>query len=244
MSTRPPARVGWVDPAVVAALPAWLRPVADLVAGARAEDLTRFTPPDSGGRGAAVLILLGESQSDGETDPGPDVLIIERAADMRSHAGQPAFPGGGVDADDAGPVDAALREAEEETGLDPAGVAVFGTLPDLWVPVSGYVVTPVLAWWRNPTPVSAVDPAEVASVHRIPVAELVDPANRVRVRHPSGYVGPGFAVRGLLVWGFTAGILDRLLDLVGWSRPWDRDRTVDLPWAEPDRPVTDEPDRP
>jgi 8-oxo-dGTP pyrophosphatase MutT (NUDIX family) len=220
-----------VDDAIVAELPEWLTPVADLVAGTRAEDLTRFVPPPSGGRGSAVLILFGA-----DPDGGPDVLLIERARDMRSHAGQPAFPGGGIDPTDATPIAAALREAVEETGLDPAGVAVFGTLPDLWVPVSGYVVTPVLAWWRNPSPVSAVDPAEVASVHRVPVAELVDPDNRVRVRHPSGYVGPGFAVRGLLVWGFTAGILDRLLDLVGWARPWDPDRVVDLPWDDRDRP--------
>ena len=53
------------------------------------------------------------------------MLLIERAADMRSHAGQPAFPGGAVDATDAGPVATALREAQEETGLDPAGVEVF-----------------------------------------------------------------------------------------------------------------------
>jgi len=66
-------------------------------------------------------------------------------------------------------------------------------------------------------------------VDRVPVGELTDPGNRLRVRHPSGYVGAAFAVRGLLVWGFTAGILSTLLDLGGWSQPWDQDRIIDLP---------------
>jgi hypothetical protein len=79
--------------------------------------------------------------------------------------------------------------------------------------------------------VHAASPQEVADVHRVPIAELVDPSNRVRVRHPRGFVGPGFAVRGMLVWGFTAGVLDTLLDLGGWSRPWDHSRVRDLPVA-------------
>jgi hypothetical protein len=66
-------------------------------------------------------------------------------------------------------------------------------------------------------------------VHRVPVRELVDPANRVRVRHPSGFAGPAFEVRGMLVWGFTAGVIDTLLDLGGWSQPWNRERYRELP---------------
>jgi 8-oxo-dGTP pyrophosphatase MutT (NUDIX family) len=160
---------------------------------------------------------------------GPDVLLIERAHDMRSHAGQPAFPGGGVDPEDDGPVAAALREAAEETGLDPAGVDVLATVPPLWLPPSGFLVTPVLAWWREPSAVGVQDPREVASVHRVTLAELLDPANRLSVRHPSGYVGPAFAVRGLLVWGFTGGLLARLFSVAGWERPWDSGRVEDLP---------------
>ena len=98
----------------------------------------------------------------------PDVLLIERAHDMRSHAGQPAFPGGRVDPTDVDVVATALREAEEETGLDPSGVEVVAVLPDLFIPPSGFVVTPVLGWWQRPSPVFAKDPAEVASVHRVP----------------------------------------------------------------------------
>ena len=90
-------------------------------------------------------------------------------------------------------------------------------------------MTPVLGWWRTPSPVHAAEPAEVAAVHRVPVAELTHPGNRVLVTHPSGYVGPAFKVRGMLVWGFTAGLLDRLLAISGWEVPWDRDRTEPLP---------------
>ena len=205
--------------------PEWFSAFLAAIDGVRGAELSRFTPPpDTETRSSAVLILFAEGPS------GPDVLLIERAADMRSHAGQPAFPGGGVDPDDDGPVAAALREAQEETGLDPGGVQVARVLPDLWLPPSGYSVTPVIAYWRRPVPVWAADPREVARAERIPVADLVDPANRVTVVHPSGYRGPGFEVADMLVWGFTAGLLDRLLDLAGWSVPWPAGREVEISW--------------
>jgi len=203
-------------------VPAWLVPLRDAAALVSAEDLSRFTPPPGASRRSAVLVLFGEDTH------GPDVLLIERAHDMRSHAGQPAFPGGVVDRTDTDAVAAALREAHEETGLDPSGVDVLTVLPDLFLPPSGFVVTPVLAYWRVPSAVAPGDPAEVASVHRVPIAELVDPANRVRVQHPSGYVGPGFEVAGLLVWGFTGGLLDRLLTLGGFGEPRPTTRVVQL----------------
>ncbi len=204
--------------------------IAAAASAAAPEDLSAFTPPPAGGRASAVLMLFGEQEAHGRAEP--DVLIIERSHGMRSHAGQPAFPGGALDPGDDGPVAAALREAVEETGLDPSGVDVLARLPDLYLPPSRYVVTPVVAWWRRPSPVVVVDPAEVASVHRITLGELLDPANRGLVRHPSGYVGPAFHVRGLLVWGFTAGLLSRLLALSGLERAWDTGRVDDLPvWA-------------
>ncbi|MFJ8150180.1 NUDIX hydrolase [Streptomyces sp. NPDC096094] len=213
-------------------LPGWLEPVVRAVDTVRPDQLSRFLPPEDGaGRQSAVLILFGE----GEAGGGPELLLMERAGSLRSHPGQPAFPGGALDPDDGdpqgdGPLRAALREAEEETGLDPAGVQLFGVLPKLYIPVSGFVVSPVLAWWREPTPVGVVDPNETARVFTVPVADLTDPANRVTTVHPSGHRGPAFLVESALVWGFTAGIIDRLLHFAGWERPWDRDKQVPLDW--------------
>ncbi|MEV4824763.1 CoA pyrophosphatase [Micromonospora sp. NPDC049274] len=204
--------------------PEWIEPLLTRLGTARAEDFTRLTTPAEGGRESAVLVLLGE-----QPDVGPDVLVLQRAATLRNHAGQPAFPGGAADPEDADVRATALREANEEVGLDPASVTVLAELPKLWIPVSDFVVTPVLAWWHDPHPVHPREPAEVAHVARLPVRELVDPANRLRVRHPSGWVGPAFSARGMLVWGFTAGVLATLLEMGGWARPWSPGRLVELP---------------
>ena len=198
--------------------PAWLR---ELAAKAADMDVPRMLrPPVAGGRRSAVLILFGD---------GPDLLFIQRSEGLRRHPGQPAFPGGAIDDGDDGPVGAALREAAEETGLDPAGVEVLGTLPELFIPHSGFRVVPVLAWWRQPSAVRPVDTGEVAAVERIPVAELADPGHRVMLHHPSGRTGPAFRIGSMLIWGFTAGLVDRLLALAGWERPWDATAIRELP---------------
>ncbi|MFD8912974.1 NUDIX hydrolase [Streptomyces sp. NPDC059575] len=209
-------------------LPGWLEPVARAAETVQPLQLSRFLPPENGsGRQSAVLILFGEGER------GPELLLMERAGSLRSHAGQPSFPGGALDPVDGdpkadGPLRAALREAEEETGLDPAGVQLFGVLPALYIPVSEFVVTPVLGWWREPSPVGVVDPNETARVFTVPVADLTDPANRAMATHPSGHRGPAFLVESALVWGFTAGVIDRLLHYAGWEMPWDRSRQVPL----------------
>ncbi len=217
-------------------LPAWWEPLASRATVARRSDFTRWPTPPVGGRRSAVLILLGE-----QPETGPDLLVLQRAATLRSHAGQPAFPGGAADPDDLDASATAFREATEEVGLDPASATVIATLPRLWIPVSGYVVTPVLAWWHTPHPVRPVDLGEVARVERLPVSELVDPANRLRIRHPSGFVGPAFDVRDLLVWGFTAGIINTLLELGGWAGPWDQSRVLELPASAMSAPARDQP---
>ncbi len=215
------------EPAVYAdsLLPDWLRPLGQVCATARASDLTGVVPPAGANpRHAAVLVLFGGAdRADGL------VLLLERAPDLRSHAGQVAFPGGARDADDANAVATALREAAEETGIDPAGVTVIGTLPSLWLPPSNFAVAPVVGWWHAPTDVYAADPAETASVHTVALTDLLDPSNRVSVRHSSGYVGPAFLVGDLVVWGFTAGLLSRLFVLAGWEVPWDATQIVDSP---------------
>ncbi len=196
--------------------PAWLARLAEAAGSISGADLSQFLPPtDGSGRPSAVLIAFAEGPD------GPSVLLIERSSELRKHAGQVAFPGGTVDASDASPTAAALREATEEVGLDADGVVVLAALPAIFIPVTGFVVTPVLAWCPDVGAVHAVDAAEVARVELVPIAELADPANRFLVVGPRGYLRPGFEARGLFVWGFTAGLLDRLLDLAGWARPWD-----------------------
>jgi 8-oxo-dGTP pyrophosphatase MutT (NUDIX family) len=200
-----------------------MRPLVDSIEGLTFADLSRFGPPEDGsGRESAVLIALSD------TVDGPGVLLLERAATLRTHAGQVAFPGGATDPGEDPPT-TALREAAEEVDLNPASVEIVATLPALYLPPSGFVVTPVLAWWRRPHPVRAVAAGEVARVAVVPIRELTDPAHRFRVRHPSGFRGPGFEAGGLFIWGFTAVLLDSLLTLGGWTRDWDESRVRDLP---------------
>ena len=205
--------------------PAWLR---DLAASAAVMEVPEGSrPPASGGRRSAVLVLFGDGVQ------GPDLLYIQRSQGLRRHPGQPAFPGGKLEASDDGPIAAALREAMEETGLDPAGVDVLTTLPEMFIARSEFRVIPVLGWWRTPSAVRPTDIGEVAAVERIAVAELADPANRLMMRFPGGRSGPAFSIGPMLIWGFTALLTDRLLALGGFERPWDADTIRALPDGAP-----------
>ncbi|GGS17211.1 MULTISPECIES: NUDIX hydrolase [Actinokineospora] len=213
-----------VDPDTV---PGWLRTLVASTGDIDVGLFTRFAAIGEGAREAAVLILLGEDEHH-----GPDVLLQLRAASGDAHANQVSFPGGKAEPEDDGPVATALREAVEETGVDPAGVRPVALLPALHIPVSAFDVTPVVAHWEKPSRVWAVSERETQAVARVPIAHLADPANRFRVRHPSGYVGPAFAAPDMLVWGFTAGLLTMVLAAGGWHREWDaRDvRDLDVAW--------------
>lgn len=175
--------------------------------------------PGRGGRKAAVLILF--SGPPGATPAELELVVIEKSKHLRKHAGQCAFPGGGVEEADASSEEAALREAREEVGIDAASVELLGVLPPARVAVTGYDVTPVIAWWREPHPLEIVDKVEISAVHSVRVADLVNPGNRVTWRLPMGYEGPAFVVGDLFIWGFTAHLIDGLLDLAGWAEPWD-----------------------
>jgi 8-oxo-dGTP pyrophosphatase MutT (NUDIX family) len=184
-------------------------------------------------RQAAVLILFGVLDSVPAVTPDAavagdvDVLLQRRASTLSSHPGQVSFPGGGREAGDADAAATALREAEEETGLDPAGVEVLATLPEIPLAASNHRVTPVLGWWTTPSRVAAVDHAETVEVFRIPVATLLDPKTRftsVRRYGTQTFRAPAFDVGGTIVWGFTAMVLDALFDAAGWTQPWDRTR--------------------
>lgn len=136
------------------------------------EQLARHIRPPQGRlpkqvvlRPAAVLALLTGSSA------GPCVLLTERAADLAHYPGQLVFPGGGVEPHDDGSVAAALREATEEVGLDPATVEIIGALPPLALPESGFLVTPVVAWSARPGFLASANFAEVATVMHLPLAE-------------------------------------------------------------------------
>ncbi|MFE2993537.1 NUDIX hydrolase [Nocardia sp. NPDC059246] len=222
-------------------IPEWLRGVAEhdpadptgVNPVLRRSSMRRFAAAATRAREASVLVLFGGSPEPDSSAPGglpadADVLLTQRAATLRQHSGQVAFPGGGVEPQDDGPIGTALREAREETGLDPAGVEPIAVLPKIFVPPSRFDVTPVVAYWRTPGEVGVVSETEAARVARVPLSELIDPANRFVVRHPLGYVGPAFTVDGMLVWGFTAGVLAGLLAVSGWEREWDHHDVRDL----------------
>lgn len=155
-----------------------------------------------------------------------DVLLLQRAQTLDDHPGLVAFPGGGIDQGES-VIEAALREGEEETGLDPAGVEVLGIMPELALPRGNFLVKPVLAWWAAQSPVRVVDYGESAQVFRVPVRDLLDPDNRVTAtvsRAGETFESPAFTVNGLVVWGFTGMILSQLFDQLGWAVPWDRTR--------------------
>lgn len=178
--------------------------------------------PLTGGRWAAVLIAISNTAN-------PDIIFTERAHGLRNHPGQLAFPGGGAEDLDDGPSATALREANEEVGLDPASVTVLGALPAAAVPISKYDVVGVVGYWDGQKDLTAVDAGEVASVHRWTIDELSDPANRVTSLHPSGHLGPAWRFGDFFLWGFTGFLVDHVLRIGGWERPWDRERLVEVP---------------
>lgn len=181
-------------------------------------------------RDAAVLIRFdGAAHSGNPAVPPPDatVLLTQRATALRDHAGQVAFPGGARDPEDRDPIATALREAEEETALAPDTVRVLAQLDPVDVPVSGFLVAPVVGYSPRPSPVRAVDAGETALVAEVPLRHLLAPENRFMVRK-SFYRGPAFAAGPMLVWGFTGGLLSAVIAAAGWELPWDTDDVREL----------------
>ena len=158
-------------------------------------------------RDAAVLVPI--------VDKGPDapVILTQRASAMRKHSGQVAFPGGAIDPEDASPEDAALREAEEEIGLDPKFVEPVGRLPD-YLTTTGFRITPILAVVRPGFEIT-VNPAEVDTVFDVPLGFLIDPENHQRDsiiwegKERFFYTMP---YQDRHIWGVTAGILRTLYE--------------------------------
>jgi 8-oxo-dGTP pyrophosphatase MutT (NUDIX family) len=185
-------------------------------------------------RDAAVLVLFSGPVSAPAGDGPPldaDLLVTVRASTLRHHAGQAAFPGGAADPGDDGPVATALREANEETGIDTGRLQVLATLEKMFIPPSGFHVVPVLAYSPDPGPVHVVDQAETAIVARVPVRAFTNPENRLmvyRAVNTSRFAGPAFLLNDMLVWGFTGQVISAMLDVAGWNRPWDTSNIVEL----------------
>jgi 8-oxo-dGTP pyrophosphatase MutT (NUDIX family) len=203
--------------------PEWMRRLQQALDYPDPEYFARFQPPPEGGRESAVLMLFAPSEHGGE-----DVVLTERAHDMRSHPGQVSFPGGSLEPGER-PTEAALREAHDEVGIDPATVEVVAELPQLFLTPSRFVVTPVLAWWPVPAAFGPIDAREVHRAERLPIDRLLDPAIRFTVTHPAGYEGPAFEVDGLYVWGFTAMLFSRVMQLAGLEQVWDVENRQPLP---------------
>jgi 8-oxo-dGTP pyrophosphatase MutT (NUDIX family) len=162
---------------------------------------------------AAVLVPLVERAE------GLHVLLTLRASHLKNHAGQVSFPGGRIEAGDASPWEAALREAREEIGLEPQYVSLAGYLKDHLV-VSGFRVTPVVAFVQ-PGFTLRLDTTEVEDVFEVPLEFVLDPANHVaRDRHFAGFTIVGYDIPydGRQIWGATASMLltlSRLLRSAG-----------------------------
>lgn len=229
------------------AAPAWLKPLVDNAHAVKqayrrrvpAELLAVVTAADAktaltgGGRDAAVLVLFSgpqDSRSGGLPDDA-DLLVTVRASTLRHHAGQAAFPGGAADPGDEGPIHTALREANEETGIDAGRLQPLATLEKMFIPPSGFHVVPVLAYSQDPGPVAVIDESETAIVARVPVRAFINPENRLMVyrrENTRRLAGPAFLLNEMLVWGFTGQVISAILDVAGWALPWNTDDVREL----------------
>ncbi|WAJ44908.1 CoA pyrophosphatase [Mycobacterium sp. Aquia_216] len=225
--------------------PSWLRPLVDNI-DQIPQAYRRRLPPDvlamvtaartaaSADRDAAVLVLFSGPESgpaDGGVPDDADLLLTVRASSLRHHAGQAAFPGGASDPGDRGPVATALREAHEETGIDITRLHPLVTMERAFIAPSQFHVVPVLAYSPDPGPVAVVNEAETAVVSRVPVRAFINPDNRLMVyRGDLGnrWAGPAFLLNQMLVWGFTGQVISAVLDVAGWSKPWDTNDVREL----------------
>lgn len=221
--------------------PEWLRPLVENVdqmpdalrRRLPADVLAMVTVADAAAklrrdhREAAVLVLFSgpfDGPADGGFPEDADLLLTVRASTLRHHAGQAAFPGGASDPEDDGPVGTALREAREETGIDVTRLYPLATMERTFIAPSRFHVVPVLAYSPDPGPVTVINEAETAIVARVPVRAFVNPANRLTVyRSAFGrrWAGPAFLLNQMLVWGFTGQVISAVLDVAGWTQPWD-----------------------
>ncbi len=186
-----------------------LIPVLAGTDGPRPRPRPDWAVPPGAARPAAVLIVLYPDPS-GEAH----LILTERAHRGGDHSGEVSFPGGRVEPSDTDLIAAALREAAEEVGLDPAecGLRVLGQLPTQWIPVSNYTVAPIMAVAAR-RPAMRPQPSEVAAILDAPVRAFLPGAPLLAVeRELRGFHVryAAYPVAGLAVWGMTAKILGGL----------------------------------
>ncbi len=193
--------------AIVSLLQACLEPVehAELLS-----DALEGVLPSA--RKAAVLLALFELQGEMQ------LLFIHRATTLRAHSGEIAFPGGGSEANDGSLVATALREAQEEIGLDVSDVKILGLLHPVFTFVSNYLVVPVVAFLPEGLGTLRLQPSEVTDILLTSLRGLADPA----IFHTEEWMREGqsrtiyfYQYEGYRIWGATARILNELLELLG-----------------------------
>lgn len=182
--------------------------------------LASRVPQRAGADEAAVLILFTGDAKEASLPDNAAILITHRHPKMRSHSGQMAFPGGRIDPTDGGPVDAALREAYEETGLERDRVVALAVMDAVTTGGSRRRVRPVLAYAQDPGEVYPAIEIETDDVFFVPVSALVDPSKRIQAGWKL-WSGPAFWAGCYLIWGFTGALLSVVLDAGGWAEPWD-----------------------
>jgi 8-oxo-dGTP pyrophosphatase MutT (NUDIX family) len=169
--------------------------------------------PDA--RKAAVLLGLFDQEG------APTILFIRRSSTLRAHSGEIAFPGGGVDPTDSSPIMAALREAQEEIGLDPARVEVLGVLQPVFTVVSNYLVIPVVAFLPRGLGTLQLQASEVTEIFLAPLHDLTNPDifhTEVWMRAGQARTVYFYDYGSYRIWGVTARILNSLLETLEQSQ--------------------------
>ncbi len=176
----------------------------------RIRELMNFIQPDNAVK-SSVLVLLYPS--------GARInLVLMRRPDYTGvHSGQISLPGGKYEDSDESLIYTALREAQEEIGIDPARVQILGQLTDLYIPPSNFIVTPVVGYLTS-RPVFTPDPKEVANIIEITVDDLMNENNiqkkMMKLRYGITMKVPSYFIEGHIIWGATAMMLSEFRELV------------------------------
>jgi 8-oxo-dGTP pyrophosphatase MutT (NUDIX family) len=171
--------------------------------------------PDDARTAAGLLLVFPRNER-------PHIVLTVRTHFLERHGGQVSLPGGAVDAGETHE-EAALREAHEEIGLEPAAVSVVGALTPLDIPVSGFRLHPIVAA-AGARPRLSAAAGEVARILEVAVEDLMTAGRVVRrtvVREGQQFERPAFVTEGVEVWGATAMVLAEFLAVLGWRGPQD-----------------------